>query len=429
MATINRTIPPEFKQVQNINIIEASERELDNGIPLYFINKGTQDLVKIELLFKAGCWYEPKRLVSNAVNTMLNEGTQFHTAAEIADGMDFYGAFFQTENGSDWASVTLYTLNKYLEQTLPLLKEIVTLSNFPKKEFETYIQNKKLHLMVDNERGDYIARKKFDELIFGSHHPYGYYVSERDYDDVSQEDLITYHKQFYTSDNCRIVASGKVTDEVIHFLNKFLGTKDWAADEKIEKSFLHKTKSVNQREQLVLKEDSIQSGIRIGKILFNKLHPDYFGMQLLNTVLGGYFGSRLMANIREDKGYTYGIGSAIVSCGNEGYFYITTEIGVDVCQKALDEIYFELNRLRTELIPEEELQLVKNYILGTFLRSIDGPFELANKLKGILMFDLGYDYYHSFINTVKVITSETLRELANKYLGEETMIELVVGKK
>ncbi len=429
METLNRSLPPAFKQVQHMDIIEAAEHKLDNNIPLYVINSGTQDLVKIEMLFRAGCWYESKRLVSSAVNSMLNEGTQLHSADEIANGMDYYGAFFHTENGADWSSVTVYTLTKYLEQTLPLLKEILTQSIFPQKELETYIQNKKLHLIVDNERVDFVARKKFAELIFGTEHPYGYYATSQDYDNLNQSDLITFYKQFYTADNCKVIASGKVSDEVIQQLNKYIGAKDWTSNSKIESAGIFNSQSTKQKKQLISKEDSIQSAIRIGKILFNKLHPDYFGMQILNTVLGGYFGSRLMANIREDKGYTYGIGSAVASNNQEGYFFITTETGVDVCQKAIDEIYFELKRLRTELIPEEELQLVKNYILGTFLRSVDGPFELADKLKGIVTYDLSYEYYTNFINTIKTITAETLRVLANKYLQEESMTELVVGKK
>lgn len=429
MEILNRSIPPAFKQVQHINIQEAKEHTLDNGIPLHFINSGTQDLVKIELLFRAGCWFEPKRLVSSAVCSMLNEGTQFHSAAEIADGMDFYGAFFQTENGADWSSVTLYSLTKYLEKTLPLLKEVITQSIFPEKELATYIQNRKLHLIVDNEKVDFVARKKFAELTFGSQHPYGYYAGSEDFDSLNQSDLIAFHKQFYTPGNCKIIASGRVTDDSIQLLNKYIGGSDWVSQVEAGKAVNHKTETTQQRKQLIPKEESIQSGIRMGKLLFNKLHPDYCGMQVLNTVLGGYFGSRLMTNIREDKGYTYGIGSAVVSNNKEGYFFITTETGVDVCPKAIDEIYFELKRLRTDLIPEEELQLVKNYILGTFLRSIDGPFELADKLKGIVTYDLGYEYYSNFINTIRTITAENLHILANKYLQEDSIIELVVGKK
>ena len=136
-----------------------------------------------------------------------------------------------------------------------------------------------------------------------------------------------------------------------------------------------------------------------------------------------------MSNIREDKGYTYGIGSGIASLQNSGYFFISTEVGVDVCKNAIDEIYFEMNRLRTELIPEDELQLVKNYLLGTFLRSVDGPFAMAERFKGILEYNLSYDYFDKYIATIKSVSASQLRDLATTYFDKESMIELVVGKK
>jgi predicted Zn-dependent peptidase len=184
-----------------------------------------------------------------------------------------------------------------------------------------------------------------------------------------------------------------------------------------------------EKEHLVHMDEALQSAIRVGKILFNKTHKDFQPLQILNTVFGGYFGSRLMSNIREDKGYTYGIGSGIVSLQNGGYFFISTEVGVDVCANALHEIYFEMDRLREELITKDELQLVKNYLLGTFLRSVDGPFAMAERFKGILQYNLGYDYFDKYIATIKAVSASELRDLANKYFDKNSMIELVVGKK
>ena len=163
--------------------------------------------------------------------------------------------------------------------------------------------------------------------------------------------------------------------------------------------------------------------------MFSKTHPDYVGMQVLNTILGGYFGSRLMKNIREEKGYTYGIGSAVVSLMHGGYFFITSEVGAEVCSPALTEIYNELEILRREPVAEDELQMVKNYMLGSFLKSIDGAFNLADRWKGIMFYNLGYDYYERYIKTVSMITPEELMALAQKYFGKENMSELVVGKK
>jgi zinc protease len=426
MEKLNRSLAPVFNQIENLEVTQAIPHTLKNGIPMFVLNTGTQDLLKLELLFRAGNWEESKRLVAATVNSMLGDGTRLHTAEEIADGLDAYGAFFQTENGADWASVTLYSLTKYLDKTLPLLNEILTESVFPEKELKTYLQNKRQNLKVNNERVDFIARKKFSEALFGAAHPYGYYATESDYDAIKREDLVTFFKEYYAADTCKIIVSGKVSPATVGLIDSFLGQEQFKNNTK-QASKQFACKSSETKNIVVLKEESIQSAIRVGKLIVNKTHPDYMGLQVLNTVLGGYFGSRLMSNIREDKGYTYGIGSAVASNSEQGYFFISTETGTDVCRKALHEIYYEIKRLQEELVPDEELSLVKNYMLGTFLRSIDGPFELAHKFKGILTYDLGYSYYHDYINTVKNITSEKLRQLAITYLQKDSMIELVVG--
>jgi predicted Zn-dependent peptidase len=163
--------------------------------------------------------------------------------------------------------------------------------------------------------------------------------------------------------------------------------------------------------------------------MFDRRHPDYFGVKVLTTVLGGYFGSRLMSNIREDKGYTYGIGAGIVAYENDGWFYISTEVGTDVTADALSEIYKELALLRDELIPEDELGLVKNYMLGTLLKSFDGPFERIERFKALHLYHLGNDYYDRYTAAIREVSSDELRELARKWLAEADLLELVVGKK
>lgn len=429
MEVLDRKKNPEYKLIEQVNIIRATERRLDNGIPVFSINAGTQDLVKIELLFNAGMIYQSEALVASSTNAMLNEGTGKHTAAEIAEMIDYYGAFLETDAGQDFASVNLYTLNKHVGKVLPVLEEIIKTSNFPDTELGIYLQNKKQKFLVNSKKVDSIARKKFKELIFGSKHHYGYNVKLEDYNEIGREHLLYFYNRFYKSGNCRIIVAGKVTEEIIHLLNVHFGGSDWSSPMLPSQPDHSTIVSEKEKKHLIYKEDAVQSAIRVGKMLFNKRHPDYKALQVLNTALGGYFGSRLMMNIREDKGYTYGIGSGLVSLQHSGYFFISTEVGVDVCGKALDEIYNELERLRDEPIPGDEMMLVRNYIQGAFLRSVDGPFALAEKFKSIMEYGLGYDYFEQFLHTVKTISPVELQELAKKYLDPADMIELVVGKK
>ncbi|MBA3972173.1 MAG: insulinase family protein [Bacteroidetes bacterium] len=428
MQTIDRKVSPAFKTVDKIEMIRATEIRLTNKIPVYSINAGSQDLIRIEFLFSAGMYQQKMTLQAATVNAMLEEGTSKMNAAQIADAVDYYGAFLEVGVSQDSASVVLYTLNKHLKATLPVVEDVIKNATFPQNELDTHLTNKKQKFYVNNQKVANVARKRFSELIFGENHPYGISVKEADFDAINKEHLNTFYKTFYRANSCKIIIAGKIEADVYPLLEDHFGGNDWTSDNDLKRPAVA-IRSVSEKEQLVFKEDALQSAIRIGKIMFNKNHPDFQPLQVLNTAFGGYFGSRLMSNIREDKGYTYGIGSGIASLQNSGYFFISTEVGVDVCKNAVKEIYFEMDRLRNDLIPADELELVKNYLLGTFLRSVDGPFAMADRFKGIMEYGLSYDYFDKYIATIKGITASELRGLAQTYFDRDSMIELVVGKK
>ena len=425
---INRTEAPEFKTIDNIDIIKASEFKLDNGIPVYTVNAGSQELSKVEFIFSAGMYQQNRTLLASSTNTLMECGTSKYTALQISEYIDFYGSFLELGVGQDFATVTLYSLNKYLNETIVYVEEILKDAVFPQSEIDIYLANKKQKHLINSQKVNYLARRRFSELLFGEKHPYGIDVKMEDFDTLKKEDIINFYKTHYNSGNCFIVASGKLSDNLINVLNNHFGKNEWGNVAGLQKVSATIT-SATQLKNHVEKPDAIQSAIRVGRILFNKTHPDYFKFQVLNTILGGYFGSRLMANIREDKGYTYGIGSGLTSLVNAGYFAISTEVGADVTAPALEEIYKEIGRLRNDLVSTEELETVRNYILGQFLRSVDGPFALAEKFKAIHEFGLDYSYYENYFNSVKNVTPQELRDLANKYLQEKDLIECVAGKK
>lgn len=425
---INRITAPEFKTIDKINIIKAAGQKLDNGIPVYSINAGSQEISKVEFIFNAGMYHQNRTLLASSTNTLLECGTSKYSALQISENIDFYGSFLELGVGQDFATVTLYSLNKYLNESLVFLEEILKDATFPQSEIDILLANKKQKHLINSQKVNYLARRRFSELLFGEKHPYGIDVKTEDFDTLKRNDIIDFYKKHYNSGNCFIVISGKLSDNIIQVLNTHFGKNAWGTPNTIQKIDATITTTTQQKNR-VDKPDAIQSAIRIGRILFNKTHSDYFNFQVLNTILGGYFGSRLMANIREDKGYTYGIGSGLNSFVNAGYFSISTEVGADVTVPALEEIYKEIKRLRDDLVRTEELETVRNYILGQFLRSVDGPFALAEKFKAVHEFGLDYSYYENYFNSVKKVTPNELRDLANKYLQEKDLIECVAGKK
>lgn len=423
---INRTLAPDFGQVENIELIKASPIILGNGLKIFSIEGGEQDLVRIEFIFENINYNISKPLQAYAANTMLNDGTSELTSSEIADKIDYYGAFLQTEYSNDQSGVTLYSLNKHLSSTLPIVKAILTDSIFPAIELDTLIRNQKQKLSVNLEKNDFLSRKVFNNVMFGNS-IYGYDTRAEDYDKLTREQLQEYFKLACQPKNCTVVISGKATDQATKIVDELFGS-GWEEVGDISPNSFHFTSGVGA-EHYIEKGDAIQSAIRLGRVAINRSHIDFAGMQVLNTILGGYFGSRLMANIREDKGYTYGIGSALVSMKNAGYFFIASEVGADVCSSALDEIYKEVNILKQKPVSTEELSLVRNYMLGSMLGSLENAMSHADKFKNVYFSGLGYDYYQNYIETVRTINPEALLGLANKYFDTETFEKVIVGRK
>jgi len=423
---IERTIAPEFKDIDHIKLIKPEHIKLDNGCDIYSFNSGDQELVRIEWIFSNLRFDPAKPLLNVAVNTMLTEGTSTLNASQIADKVDFYGAFLQVDYGYDNSQVVLYTLNKHLKSTLPVIKDIITDSIFPESELETFIRNQQQKLQVSLQKNDIVARRKFNKALYGNT-IYGLSAEFEDYKTLHRDDMLWHFKQMYQPSNCVIVVAGMVDSTTLDQLISAFGDK-WenpTVEANISQPELN---PASEHFYFVEKPDALQSAIRMGLPSITRTHADFPALQVLNTVLGGYFGSRLMANIREDKGYTYGIGSGISSLNKGGAWFVATEVGADVCKSALTEIEKEINLLKTELISEEELSLVRNYMLGSLLGSLENVMSHADKFKNIHFAGLDYDYYDRYTNVVKTITSEELLQLANKYLDLDKFYKVIVGK-
>jgi predicted Zn-dependent peptidase len=423
---LNRTITPEFRQVNEINFLEPQKQQLDNGIPVFTINAGKQDLVRIELIFENVNWNESKPLQAIAVNHLINNGTSTLSAKDIAEQVDYYGAFLQTEYGADQSSVKVYTLNKHLSSVLPILSAILTDSVFPEQELAIFTQNQKQSLQVNLQKNDFLARKHFAHALFGNS-TYGSDINVADYDGIKRQDLLDYFHAAYKPENCTIIAAGKFGPLEFDLLNKSFG-RNWTNQ---LPSVMNRFEFPQVAGGEIFKErpEAVQSAIRMGRLAINRIHSDFPGLQVLNCLLGGYFGSRLMANIREDKGYTYGIGSAVVSMRDAGYFFIATEVGADVCTAALGEIEKEVNLLKSSLVESPELDLVRNYMLGSMLGSLENAFSHADKFKNVYFSGLDYGYYDDYIKTVKNIDPEEIMRLAAKYLDYENFTKVIVGRK
>lgn len=422
MKMFDRSRDIDFQEIHIPKFIEPITIRLANSIEVYVLEGGVTDLCRLDMVFEAGSKVQDKALQASMCNAMLFEGTANKKGEEIYESLDFYGAYTQLDINSDRAVVSLYTLNKYFDKVFPIFIDAIKNADFSEDELKVILAQKKQSFIINSEKVEFKARNTFFNTLFGDH-PYGYSPSIEDFENISQVDLLKFHDAYYKSAAMKVYVSGLMPKNGEAILNEYLGT--W----KLKKtSTVQKYSSKVKNDKIhIAKEGALQSAIRIGRVCFNSHHRDYHQLKYLSVVLGGYFGSRLMSNIREDKGLTYGIGAVCVNQEESGYFSISTEVKGEGTQLALQEIYFELRRLRQELISNKELKLIKNYIIGQILNSSDGPFAQASLLKNMHVQGVGFEFYENYKNILDNIDAETLKDLANKYLKEEDLCEIVVG--
>jgi predicted Zn-dependent peptidase len=419
---MNRSIAPEFKKIQKIDLDFPQKIELANGIQLYHLRDTNNDTVKLDIVWDAGSKYQQKPLTASLTNALLLAGSKQLSAKQIAEAFDYNGGYVSHDIDKDQASITLYGLNQKIQDLFNTFQNAFSEASFPETEFNKLIEIRKNNYKVSQEKVSTLCRKAFNQHIFGPESIYGKVAEIEDFDNINQADVVNFYNQTYKQTKPVLFLVGDVNEQFISLLKEWSKQVGYQSSPLIKQHFNQTKGNIK-----VTKPDAIQSAIRVGKLMFTKRHPDYFKFQVLNTILGGYFGSRLMANIREDKGYTYGIGAGLSVLEDAGYFFIATEVAKDVTQNTLNEIYFELDLLKKEMVSNSELKKVQNYMLGEFLRHSDGSIAIMENFKNIYFNNLSETYYSDFINAINDVTPKQLQELAEKYFEKNTFLEVVAG--
>lgn len=426
MTTLNRKKKPAIANIQHIPLPMPTSLHLDNGIPVHVVNAGTIEALRIEVIFKIGRPNETKPSLARTTAALLKEGTNNKSSHEIAELFDFFGGSLSSSVNLDYTSIAMHCLTKYVDKLLPIFGEIIKEPSFLEDELITFVENSIQDLQVDLAKNEVVAYRILSEGIFGAQHPYGYNSDENSYRNLTVTDLKSFHEQHYHASNMMILVSGQVNDTTLALLNQYFGQWELRA---VTKYQYQAATAITPAHIYINRQDSVQTAIAIGRRSFNRCHPDYAGYFVLNTILGGYFGSRLMENIREDKGYTYHIYSSLEPAKHDGYFYIATEVGNEFTEATIHEIYQEISRLQTELVSNKELKMVRNYLLGNMLNLIDGPFNIADLHKTFLAEELEVTLFTILIEKIKTITAIELRDLAQRYLQKQDLWEVVVGVK
>jgi predicted Zn-dependent peptidase len=407
----------------DLRLKHADRYVLKNGVEVYAINAGAEDVLSIECIFSAGNCFEKKNLVAASANFLLRNGTSSKTAFQINEHFEYYGSYLNRACYNETATVTLHCLTKHIKELLPAVKELIVDSIMPEHELDIYKQNMKQRLKVSTRKSDFIASRLIDTYLFGADHPYGKYSTPEGFDSLSREELMDFYKEYYQQGKLIIFVAGKLPADLPNLLENYLGD---LPNKNKELPLIPAIRASQKKYRISNNAEGVQGAIRIARPFPNRHHPDFMKAMVLNTLFGGFFGSRLMSNIREEKGYTYGIHSYLMNHVQESAWAVTTEAGKDVCEATIEEVYKEMALLREELVDEDELSLVRNYMLGGILGDLDGPFQIIARWKNIVLNGMTEHYFYDSIKTIRTITAKELRELANEYLRPEEFYELVV---
>jgi len=423
----DRTQAPKTTAHFEIPYIQPKTAKLANGLPVYFLEGGSEAFVKIELVFLSGSHDQRKPLEAFSVMRQLRAGTESRSRREINELLDYYSAHIAPDPQKDISSISMYVLNKHLENALDLFRDIIAYPVFPDEEVRTFLTNQQQIHLINQKKVQHLARTYFGELIYGEQHPYGYRVKLDDFDALGREDLQRFHREHIHAGNAFCLVSGRMPENMEYLLRRAFGDMEVRPEPSGQRADVPGLSPGRRKVHLEV-PDALQSAIRVGKQLFNRTHPAYHRLKITNALLGGYFGSRLMQNVRQDKGYTYGINSSLISLVRSGYFFIATQAGTEVTRAALEEIYNELKNLRTLPAGDEELNSLKSYLSGSFLRSFDGPLAQGERFKELLVFGLDHSHYDEYLETLKTIRAEDIMECASLYLREDDMMEVIAGR-
>lgn len=427
MNNFNKMTAPIVSSFNFGHIPEAVKVVLDNKVCSYLIEAGTEEIVRIEFNFLAGQVMENIPMVASTTNAMLLEGSQNYNAERINSTIDQYGAFPNLSYDKDSAGFIIFTLNKHIEKILELCREILFRPVFPEDELITLLKYRLQRYQVNRQRVSTMSADYFFQSVYGNEHPYGKYLLPEHFAEITRPMLQDFHMKHYNTSSMNIIVSGKLPPDIASLLNKFFG--DIAEDKSKNQLSQNIIKGGDTKKLFIEMPDAVQSAIRIGSQTINKKHSDYPGLKIVDTILGGYFGSRLMKNIREDKGYTYSINSSVNSLLLSGFKIISTEVGIGYVEKTKEEIYNEIKLLQTQPVTMEELEVAKCFMSGEMIRMFDGPFALAESFKSVLDFGLNNEYYYRLADKIKTIKPDEIMQLALTYYIIEDLYEVIVGPK
>jgi len=420
MITLDRTQAPPFRLSSDYSLSHPEIFKLGNGVQLFAFRELEQEVVKLEFLFEAGKWYEPKLGISHFTSQMLSKGTENLNSFQIAEAIDSLGAHLEISQGFDMVTVSLFSLRKNSIAALNIVFDLLKNPSFEDEELrlmkEIFIQT----LRVNNQKTSVVASKDIRKAIFGKDHPYGNSVEEGDVKKIERKDLKTFFHDRFSLHSAFLI--GRLTNDEV---NDIINTIPLSLLKSNTRSKFERVPGISAGE---VKPTSVQASIRLGKKCLSKSEDkEYFDAVMFNHILGGFFGSRLMKNIREEKGLTYGIYSSLNHLLRDSFWIIGAEVNQTNASRALEEIRREIKILQEELVSEQELEIARNYFIGSWQSDNSTLFAVAEKVKNNYLSGLSENYHFNLLTHLQKITPSQIQQAARTSFDTTGLIEVRVG--
>lgn len=425
---MDRTIVPPIERVRDINLLPLDKSVLGNGVELNVVNFPKDDVVRLDAVVDSGFWRQTVPGQCNMTCNMLMQGTRQHTSAEISEKLDFYGARMVAQSSNRYSIVSLLTLKKYVPQTFALMREMLTEATFPESEFELLrnrnLNNYLMRITQTKER----ASRAFSLSLYGENHPCGRFCTEETYRRITADDLKAYYARYYNPRNTSIFVSGNVDKEVEEEARRNFGA-EWGGKEKapaISPIPTETKKGYRHHEEMA---DSQQTSLRMGGLTMPVGTEEYYNFNVMLTLFGGYFGCRLFQNIREEKGYTYGISAYTIPNIYDSVLQVACETAPEYVEAVIKEVGNEADRLKNEPVGKEELDMLKNYMAAELCRNYESAFSTSVAYINMYCMGLKADHIGKTLNAINNITPEEIMESARRHLNTDEWNTVVAGKK
>lgn len=422
-----KTAPAPLEPIP-FEIPQPFETALDNGLKIVVFEDERLPLVSYRLAFFSGDADDPEDFVgmTNAVASMLNEGTQELSSRQIAEQIEQLGSSISANSNTDNTVVSASALSLYSTEILELVAELVLYPAFPENELNLYKQNTIEGLKLQRSQPSFLAGEQMAKILYGAH-PYGIYSpTPENIENITREKLRRFHEQIFVPNNAMLIVVGDVKrDDLLKEIDDAFG--GWQAGELRTKEFPDTPQRAERSLTIVDRPGSAQSNIVLGNLAIERRSPDFFPVLVMNQILGAGASSRIFMNLREEKGYTYGAYSRFDTKKRGGEFEATAEVRTAVTGDSLKEFFYEINRIRDEEVGEEELRDAKNFLTGVFPIRAETQEGLTNLIVSQKIYDLPDDYLQTYRDKVNEVTVEDVQHVANKYINPDKMAIVIVG--